>query len=282
MRSTAASSGTDLNAMAALDACNQIKARMSAHAARIYEVEPTDVRWEFGGLRAGQQLIAFGELATSCWMNRVQLLAAGFYATPKLHWDRATGKVRPCYYCAYGASCSEVTIDTLTGEYQIDRSDVIEDVGRSLNPAIDIGQVEGGFIQGVGWLTTEELWWDGKGQLRTHAPSTYKIPGSRDVPPVLNVHLLDRPQAEETVLRSKPVGEPPPMLAISVWLATPDDGLGRPRPLSFRCLVDAASPLVIFTVPRLEYWNLVILVPEAQNDMTPGRGSRKGKIRPSS
>ncbi len=214
---TAASSGTDLNAMAALDACNQIKARMSAHAARIYEVEPTDVRWEFGGLRAGQQLIDFGELATSCWMNRVQLSAAGFYATPKIHWDRATGKGRPFYYFAYGASCSEVTIDTLTGEYQIDRSDVIEDVGRSLNPAIDIGQVEGGFIQGVGWLTTEELWWDGKGQLRTHAPSTYKIPLASDVPREFNVWLADwSVNAEPAIGRSKAVGEPPLCLGYSV------------------------------------------------------------------
>ncbi|MGN6489801.1 MAG: xanthine dehydrogenase molybdopterin binding subunit, partial [Devosia sp.] len=173
---TAASSGTDLNGMAALDGCNQIKARMAAHAAKIYEVEPHEVAWEFGGIRAGQQFVPFEELATSCWMNRVQLSAAGFYMTPKIHWDRDSGRGRPFYYFAYGAACSEVTIDTLTGEYQVDRADVLEDVGRSLNPAIDIGQVEGGFVQGMGWLTTEELWWDGKGQLRTHAPSTYKIP----------------------------------------------------------------------------------------------------------
>ena len=214
---TAASSGTDLNGMAALDAANQIKARMEAHAARIYEVEPSDVHWEFGGIRAGQQFVPFMQLAESCWMNRVQLSAAGFYATPKIHWNRASGTGRPFYYYAYGASCSEVTIDTLTGEYQIDRADVVEDVGRSLNPAIDIGQVEGGFIQGVGWLTTEELWWDAKGQLRTHAPSTYKIPLASDVPREFNVWLADWSVNKEPAIgRSKAVGEPPLCLAYSV------------------------------------------------------------------
>ena len=213
---TAASSGTDLNGMAALDGCNQIKARMEAHAARIYEVEPKDMRWEFGGIRAGQQFVPFAELATSCWMNRVQMSAAGFYATPKIHWNRATGIGRPFYYFAYGAACSEVTIDTLTGEYQFDRADVIEDLGRSLNPVIDIGQVEGGFIQGVGWLTTEELWWDAKGQLRTHAPSTYKIPLASDVPRDFRVWLADwSVNKEETIGRSKAVGEPPLCLAYS-------------------------------------------------------------------
>ena len=214
---TAASSGTDLNGMAALDAANQIRARMSAHAAFIYEVEPSEVQWEFGGVRAGQQFVPFDELATSCWMNRVQLSAAGFYKTPKIHWDRATGRGHPFYYFAYGAAASEVTIDTLTGEYQIDRSDVLEDVGRSLNPAIDIGQVEGGFIQGVGWLTTEELWWDEKGQLRTHAPSTYKIPLASDVPRIFNVKLADWSINRESAIgRSKAVGEPPLVLGYSV------------------------------------------------------------------
>ncbi|MDO8361168.1 MAG: xanthine dehydrogenase molybdopterin binding subunit, partial [Devosia sp.] len=154
---TAASSGTDLNGMAALNACEQIKARMEANAAKAYAVEPKDVHWEFGGIRAGQQFVSFDELANSCWMNRVQLSATGFYSTPRIHWDRASGRGHPFYYFAYGAAASEVTIDTLTGEYQIDRIDALEDVGRSLNPAIDIGPVEGGIIQGAGWLTTEEL-----------------------------------------------------------------------------------------------------------------------------
>lgn len=214
---TAASSGTDLNGMAALNGAEQIKARMSAHAARIYEVEPKDVVWEFGGIRAGQQFVPFDELATSCWMNRVQLSAAGFYSTPKIHWDRASGRGHPFYYFAYGAACAEVTIDTLTGEYQIDRADVLEDVGRSLNPAIDIGQVEGGFIQGVGWLTTEELVWDSKGQLRTHAPSTYKIPLASDVPPIFNVNLAEWSVNKEPAIgRSKAVGEPPLVLGYCV------------------------------------------------------------------
>ncbi|WP_417308152.1 xanthine dehydrogenase molybdopterin binding subunit [Devosia sp.] len=214
---TAASSGTDLNGAAALDAARQIKERMSAHAAIMYEVTPEEVQWEFGGIRCGAQFVPFDELATSCWMNRVQLSASGFYKTPKIHWDRATGTGRPFYYYAYGAAAAEVTIDTLTGEYHVDRADVLEDVGRSLNPAIDIGQVEGGFIQGMGWLTTEELWWDQKGQLRTHAPSTYKIPVAADVPPVFNVKLADWSINKEPAIgRSKAVGEPPLCLAYCV------------------------------------------------------------------
>ncbi|HEX4298776.1 MAG TPA: xanthine dehydrogenase molybdopterin binding subunit [Devosia sp.] len=214
---TAASSGTDLNGMAALNAAEQIKARMHAHAARIYEVEPDDVHWEFGGIRAGKQFVPFEELATSCWMNRVQLSAAGFYSTPKIHWDRASGRGHPFYYFAYGAAVAEVTIDTLTGEYQFDRADVLEDVGHSLNPAIDIGQVEGGYIQGVGWLTTEELWWDDRGQLRTHAPSTYKIPVASDVPREFNAKLAEWSVNKEPAIgRSKAVGEPPLVLGYSV------------------------------------------------------------------
>nr|WP_314258178.1 xanthine dehydrogenase molybdopterin binding subunit [uncultured Devosia sp.] len=214
---TAASSGTDLNGMAALDGATQIRDRMTAHAAFIYEVEPGEVHWEFGGVRVGAQFVPFAELATSCWMNRVQLSAAGFYKTPKIHWDRATGRGKPFYYYAYGAAAAEVTIDTLTGEYQVDRVDVLEDVGRSLNPAIDIGQVEGGFIQGMGWLTTEELWWDQKGQLRTHAPSTYKIPLASDVPPIFNVRLAEWSVNKEPAIgRSKAVGEPPLVLGYSV------------------------------------------------------------------
>ena len=219
---TAASSGTDLNGAAALNAAEQIKARMAIHAAKAWSDDPNtpvdldDVQWEFGGLRVGARLVEFKMLAESCWMNRVQLSAAGFYSTPKIHWDRASGRGRPFYYFAYGAACTEVTIDTLTGEYQIDRADVLEDVGRSLNPAIDIGQVEGGFIQGVGWLTTEELVWDDKGQLRTHAPSTYKIPLASDVPRNFTVRLADWSVNKEPAIgRSKAVGEPPICLAMS-------------------------------------------------------------------
>jgi xanthine dehydrogenase large subunit len=213
---TAASSGTDLNAAAAADAARQIKERLSAHAAVMYEVRAEEVRWEFGGIRAGKQFVAFDELVASAYLNRVQLSAAGFYKTPQVHWDRGTGRGHPFYYFAYGAAVSEVSIDTLTGEYQVDRVDILHDVGKSLNPAIDMGQIEGGFIQGMGWLTTEELWWDGKGQLRTHAPSTYKIPLVSDVPPVFNVKIAEWVEDSPAVGRSKAVGEPPLMLAISV------------------------------------------------------------------
>jgi len=214
---TAASSGSDLNGMAAWDACEQIKTRLVAHALKLYGAEEADCQWVQGGIDVGRKFVPFAELAASAYMNRVQLSAAGFYKTPKIHWDRATGKGHPFYYFAYGASVSEVTIDTLTGEYTVDRVDILHDVGKSLNPAIDIGQIEGGFIQGMGWLTTEELVWDAKGQLRTHAPSTYKIPLASDIPPVFNVHLAEwSVNREPTIGRSKAVGEPPFMLAMSV------------------------------------------------------------------
>ena len=214
---TAASSGSDLNGMAAKNAADQIKARLVAHAAQTYGVAESEVAFEPGGVRCGKQLVPFAALVESAYMSRVQLSAAGFYKTPKIHWDRSSGRGQPFYYFAYGASVSEVSIDTLTGEYQVDRADILHDVGRSLNPAIDMGQVEGGYIQGMGWLTTEELVWDSKGQLRTHAPSTYKIPLASDVPPVFNVRLAEwSVNQEPTIGRSKAVGEPPLMLAISV------------------------------------------------------------------
>jgi xanthine dehydrogenase large subunit len=203
--------------MAAFDACRQIKERLVAHAAKLYQAQESDCVWVQGGLQIRSEFVAFAELAASAYLNRVQLSAAGFYKTPSIHWDRATGKGHPFYYFAYGASVSEVTIDTLTGEYTVDRVDILHDVGKSLNPAIDIGQVEGGFVQGLGWLTTEELVWDAKGQLRTHAPSTYKIPLASDVPPIFNVTLAEWSENKEpTIGRSKAVGEPPFMLAISV------------------------------------------------------------------
>jgi len=214
---TAASSGSDLNGMAAWDAARQIKERLVRHAAKLHQVSEADVAWVQGGIQAGAKFVPFAELAASAYLNRVQLSAAGFYETPKIHWDRATGRGHPFYYFAYGASVSEVTIDTLTGEYTVDRVDILHDVGKSLNPAIDLGQIEGGFIQGMGWLTTEELVWDDKGQLRTKAPSTYKIPLASDVPPVFNVRLAEwSVNREPTIGRSKAVGEPPFMLAMSV------------------------------------------------------------------
>ncbi len=214
---TAASSGSDLNGMAAWDACEQIKRRLVAHAAKLYNADEVDCVWVQGGMNVGRKFVPFAELCASAYLNRVQLSAAGFYKTPEIHWDRATGRGHPFYYFAYGASVSEVTIDTLTGEYSVDRVDILHDVGKSLNPAIDMGQVEGGFVQGVGWLTTEELVWDAKGQLRTHAPSTYKIPLASDVPPIFNVKLAEwSVNKEPTIGRSKAVGEPPFMLAMSV------------------------------------------------------------------
>jgi xanthine dehydrogenase large subunit len=214
---TAASSGTDLNGAAALDAAKQLKGRLIEFACERYGVGPDAVRFEHDGVTIGDKHVSFEDFVGSAYMARVQLSAAGFYKTPRIHWDRAAGRGDPFYYFAYGASVSEVSIDTLTGEYTVDRVDILHDVGKSLNPAIDIGQIEGGFVQGMGWLTTEELVWDAKGMLRTHAPSTYKIPLASDVPPIFNVKLVEwSVNKEETVGRSKAVGEPPLMLAISV------------------------------------------------------------------
>ncbi|WCR09919.1 xanthine dehydrogenase molybdopterin binding subunit [Paracoccus stylophorae] len=217
---TAASSGTDLNGMAALDAADQIKARLIEFVAERWQAPRDEVRFVPGHIRAGDRDIPWSEVIAAAYVARIHLSAAGFYKTPKIHWDRATGRGRPFYYFAYGAAVSEVSVDTLTGEYVIDRTDVIHDVGRSLNPAIDKGQIEGAFVQGTGWLTCEELWWDDKGQLRTHAPSTYKIPLASDRPRIFNVTLADWSEnAERTIKRSKAVGEPPFMLGISVFEA---------------------------------------------------------------
>lgn len=214
---TAASSGSDLNGMAAANAAQQIKARLVAFACESHGVTPDQVSFEPNTVRVGNQRIAFPDFIRSAYMARIQLSAAGFYKTPDIHWDREAGKGRPFYYFAYGAAVSEVSIDTLTGEYQVDRVDILHDAGKSLNPALDIGQIEGGFVQGMGWLTTEELWWDTEGRLRTHAPSTYKIPLASDRPRIFNVALADWSENHEmTIRRSKAVGEPPLMLAISV------------------------------------------------------------------
>jgi xanthine dehydrogenase large subunit len=220
---TAASSGSDLNAMAAQNAARQIKERLIAFAAETYHVPAEQVTFLPNRVRIGANEITFNDLVKKAYMARVQLSAAGFYKTPKIHWDRAKGRGHAFYYYAYGAACSEVSIDTLTGEYIVERTDILHDTGRSLNPVIDIGQIEGGFIQGMGWLTTEELWWDGKGRLRTHAPSTYKIPLASDRPKIFNVSLTDWSQAyEPTVHRSKAVGEPPLPLGLSVLNALSD------------------------------------------------------------
>jgi len=214
---TAASSGTDLNGMAAANAAEQIKTRLVAFASEHYGVPEEQVSFVPNHVQVGNQLIAFPDFIKKAYFARVQLSAAGFYKTPKIHWDRDKGQGRPFFYYAYGASVSEVTVDTLTGEYHVDRVDILHDVGTSLNPAIDLGQIQGGFVQGMGWLTTEELWWDDNGRLRTHAPSTYKIPVASDKPEIFNVEIAQwSTNRERTIRRSKAVGEPPFMLANSV------------------------------------------------------------------
>lgn len=212
---TAASSGSDLNGMAALNAAEKLKARLAAFAGETYGTDK--VVYRAGQVLVGDQELTFAAFVEAAYMARVSLSATGFYKTPDIHWDREKGQGRPFYYFAYGASVSEVTIDTLTGEYAVDRVDIVHDVGRSLNPAIDIGQIEGGFVQGMGWLTHEELVWGDDGRLLTHAPSTYKIPLASDVPDAFNVTLADWSENREmTIRRSKAVGEPPFMLANSV------------------------------------------------------------------
>ena len=220
---TAASSGSDLNGMAAQAAARTIRERLVDFAAEFYELPREQIRFLPNRVRIGNQEIPFAELVKQAYVARVQLSATGFYKTPGIHWDRDSGKGRPFYYFAYGASVSEVSVDTLTGEYRVERTDILHETGRSLNPAIDLGQIEGGFIQGMGWLTTEELVWDGRGRLRTHAPSTYKIPLASDRPRVFNVNLADWAEnREDTIHKSKAVGEPPFMLGMSVLHALSD------------------------------------------------------------
>ncbi len=217
---TAASSGSDLNGMAVQNACDEIKLRIEDHLAEHYQTR--DITFADGMVRIGNEEITFAQAAASAYENRISLSATGFYKTPDIEWDRIAGRGRPFYYFAYGVACTEVVIDTLTGENRILRADIIHDAGASLNPALDIGQIEGGYVQGAGWLTTEELVWDDKGVLRTHAPSTYKIPACSDRPDVFNVALWDQPNPSATVYRSKAVGEPPFMLGISAFMALSD------------------------------------------------------------
>jgi len=220
---TAASSGADLNAMAALNAVNILKQRLTAFASDRFSTEASEISFSAGRVQIGGQSMSFADLVEQAYMARVQLSATGFYRTPKIHYDRKAAKGRPFYYFAYGAAVSEVALDTLTGENRVVAVDILHDVGRSLNPAVDLGQIEGGFIQGMGWLTTEELWWDDSGRIRTHAPSTYKIPTCSDRPADFNVRLWSEGKNKEhTIHRSKAVGEPPLMLAISVHQALSD------------------------------------------------------------
>ena len=220
---TAASTGADLNGKAAQDAARQIKERLAAFAAQRHGGEAADVRFANDTVHVNGHAIPFPELTRAAYEDRVQLWSDGFYATPGLHWDRVKLQGRPFFYYAYGAALSEAVVDTLTGEWKLLRADVLHDAGRSLNPALDIGQVEGAFIQGMGWLTMEELVWHPKtGLLMTHAPSTYKIPTANDCPPVFNFALFDNANAEDSIHRSKAVGEPPLLLPFSVFLAIRD------------------------------------------------------------
>ncbi|MBJ7275689.1 xanthine dehydrogenase molybdopterin binding subunit [Marinobacter salarius] len=220
---TAASSGTDLNGMAALDACEKIKQRLVEFAAETYGVSADSVRFENNQVHVGEQQFGWAEFVQQAYMARVSLSSNGFYSTPKIHYDRETGQGRPFLYYANGAACAEVVVDTLTGEYKTMRVDILHDVGQSLNPAVDIGQIEGGFVQGMGWLTTEELVYSDEGRLLSNGPATYKIPAVSDAPPDFRVALLPHsPNREATVFRSKAVGEPPLMLGMAVWSALRD------------------------------------------------------------
>jgi xanthine dehydrogenase large subunit len=220
---TAASTGSDLNGKAAQDAARKIKARLASLAAERFGCAAELVAFEGGQVSGGGQRIGFSELVAAAYLQRLQLWSDGFYATPGLNWDKTRLQGHPFYYFAWGGAVCEALVDTLTGESRITRADLLHDVGSSLNPALDIGQVEGGFIQGMGWLTMEELVWHPvTGLLTTHAPSTYKIPTANDCPPKLNVQLFGAPNASETIHRSKAVGEPPLLLGFAALLAIKD------------------------------------------------------------
>lgn len=220
---TAASSGTDLNGKAAQAAAKTIRGRLVEFASEHFEVTQEEVIFKDNFVHIGEKTMAFAELVQLAYINRISLSSTGYYKTPKIHYNREKANGRPFFYYANGVSCSEVVIDTLTGEYKVERVDVLHDVGDSLNPAIDLGQIEGAFVQGMGWLTTEELMWNDQGRLLSNGPATYKIPAIADMPEHFNVELLqNEPNREATIYNSKAVGEPPFMLAISVWSALRD------------------------------------------------------------
>ena len=216
---TAASSGADLNGMAVQAACETLIGRLKDHLAEQYGVNAKEISFAEGQVTAPGLSLTWQEMIASAYEARISLSATGFYKTPDIAWDRIKGAGRPFLYFAYGVAVTEVVIDTLTGENRILRCDILHDCGASLNPALDIGQIEGGFVQGAGWLTTEELVWDAAGHLKTHAPSTYKIPACSDRPEVFNVDLWPGQNTQKTVYRSKAVGEPPFMHGISAFLA---------------------------------------------------------------
>jgi xanthine dehydrogenase large subunit len=242
---TAASAGFDLNGRAAQFAARNVRENIAAFVSGLDNCGAGAVSFKGGQVISPKSTRSFDEVVKAAYANRIQLWSDGFYRTPKIHYDKITLTGRPFYYFSYGAACSEVAIDTLTGESRLLKVDILHDVGSSINPAIDIGQIEGGFIQGVGWLTTEQLVWNDKGYLATHAPSTYKIPATGDVPAHFKIELWPEANREDNVFGSKAVGEPPLMLAISVWEAIRDAvaALGGKQPVQMKAPATAENVL---------------------------------------
>lgn len=267
---TAASSGTDLNGKAAQNAAETIKRRLVEFAARHWKVSEEDVEFRNNQVRIRELILPFEELIQQAYFGQVSLSSTGFYRTPKIFYDREQARGRPFYYFAYGAACSEVVVDTLTGEYRMLRTDILHDVGDSLNPAIDIGQVEGGFVQGMGWLTMEELVWNAKGKLMTSGPASYKIPAVADMPLDLRVKLLEnRKNPEQTVFHSKAVGEPPFMLGISVWCAI-KDAVASLADYRAQPAIDAPA------TPERVLWGVEQIAAEGRPGASGGRRGRTG------
>jgi xanthine dehydrogenase large subunit len=246
---TAASSGADLNGAAVQDACRQIKARLAAVAGAVLDCEPSEVVFEDAIASARGKSIEFGVLCETAYKQRVPLLAEGFYRTPDIHFNFKTSRGRPFHYFAYGAAVSEIEVDGFTGQYRLLRTDILHDAGASIAPVVDRGQIEGGFLQGVGWLTIEELLWDDKGRVSTGGASTYKLPSWSEVPDVFNVEMLERAAQADVVMGSKAVGEPPLMLAFSVREALRDAivAYGEGRPFTFD---SPATPERVFFAVR--------------------------------
>lgn len=254
---TAASSGTDLNGKAAQNAAKTIKQRLIDWAAGHFHVTPEEVVFKNNYVQVRQQIFSFADFVQQAYFHQVSLSSTGFYRTPKIFYDHATGSGSPFYYFAYGAACSEVLIDTLTGEYKILRADILHDVGASLNPAIDIGQVEGAFVQGAGWLTTEELVWNDEGRLMTTGPAGYKVPAISDMPIDFRTKLVEnRKNPEDTVFHSKAVGEPPFMLGISVWCALKDAIASVTDYKKYPHIDAPATPeRVLWAVEQMQAWH---------------------------
>jgi xanthine dehydrogenase large subunit len=246
---TAASSGTDLNGAAVQDACLKIKARLAAVAASVLDCEPADVYFDNALASARGTSIEFSALCETAYKQRVSLFAEGFYRTPDIHFDFKTSRGRPFHYYAYGAAVSEVEVDGFTGQFTLRRTDILHDAGHAISPVVDRGQIEGGFLQGVGWLTLEELLWDAQGRVSTGGASTYKLPSWSEVPEVFNVEMLERATQPDVVMGSKAIGEPPLMLAFSVREALRDAiaAFGDGAPFTFD---SPATPERVFFAVR--------------------------------